>query len=114
MNVAEYMTYYTDYTKEEADGASTLLSSHNFNIELTRKGIEKEYAKLTNSSITHHRTCIRCGRGLSNPISMRRGLGPVCRTKVKRGDWGGKEPVDLGVAMSKLTDYGFILNRGKK
>lgn len=28
--------------------------------------------------------CQRCGRHLSNPISMRQGFGPVCITKVRR------------------------------
>lgn len=28
--------------------------------------------------------CQRCGRGLTNPISMARGYGPVCITKIMR------------------------------
>ena len=114
MNLAEYMVYYTDYTKDEATKAVAILNNHNFNTQLSYQGIEKKYVELVGLPDLHSRSCLRCGRGLSNPISMRRGLGPVCRAKVKRDDWGDKEPVDLGVAMSKLTDYGFILNRGKR
>ena len=28
--------------------------------------------------------CLRCGRGLSNPVSMRRGYGPICASKLMR------------------------------
>lgn len=28
----------------------------------------------------HH--CLRCGRGLTNPVSMARGYGPICITKI--------------------------------
>lgn len=31
----------------------------------------------------HHTKCIRCGRALGNPKSMKMGMGPVCAKKAK-------------------------------
>jgi hypothetical protein len=32
-------------------------------------------------TLAHHGRCIRCGRLLTNPVSVDRSIGPECRTK---------------------------------
>jgi len=77
INLAEYMTYWDDYTEEEARQARAILKEFHLekligNQDLINRELEKEY----------HYRCGRCGRALSNPISVKYGYGPVCRKKL--------------------------------
>lgn len=114
LNLAEYMVHYTDYTKDESTKAVTILNEHDFNTELSHQGIERKYVELAGLSNFHSRTCLRCGRSLSNPISVRKGLGPVCRSKAKRGDWGDKETKNIDDGATKLSDHGFMFTKKKR
>jgi len=108
MNIAEYLVYYNDYTKEEAEEAVKILKKYGFNVDLTPQGIERKLIELRGLPDCYSDTCMRCGRPLSNPYSKKKGLGPVCRAKVKRGDW--RDDMDVlekrSVGVKKLNEFG--------
>jgi len=105
LNLAEYLVYYDDWSKEEFERAKELLEKHNFKVELTPQGIERKLIELKGLPDFYSRTCLRCGRRLSNPYSIRKGLGSYCRQKVKRGDWG-KDSKVVFKGQKKLFEMG--------
>lgn len=91
MNLAEYIVYYNDYSAEEEKRAKELLREFDFDVELSLEGLERKHVELHGLVDMYSPICLRCGKTLSNPLSVKKGLGPVCRSKVMRGDWGKEE-----------------------
>jgi hypothetical protein len=91
LNLAEYLVYYNDWTKEEVIEARAILDKYDFDVEFSHKGIEKKNVELRGLPDHYSETCMRCGRALSNPYSKKKGMGGICRQKAKQGDWGKKD-----------------------
>lgn len=98
INLAEYLRYEKDYSDFEERKAKALLKAYRMDFLLdveNDKLFEMEVRRLeVYSEKGYSRTCIRCGRTLTNPDSISRGLGPDCYAKRKII----KEP-------NKLTKY---------
>ena len=99
LNIVEYMTYSSDWTKEEAEAAHKVLDKYDFSVGFNHKAIESELVKMRGLPDVYRETCMRCGRHLSNPYSIKKGMGPKCRAAAARGDWGSDDnPPQPGVA----------------
>ena len=87
INVAEYLRYENDFTDFEQRKAKAILKAYKLNylleidddIKFERAIQQLEIFKKEGFA----RTCYRCGRTLTKPESMRRGMGEECHSKVK-------------------------------
>lgn len=86
-NLAEYMTYNQDFSPEEAREAIRLLDlmglphvvdeNHGASFYDVMKKLADDGKIMTIPS----RTCQKCGRDLSNKVSVMHGMGPICYKK---------------------------------
>lgn len=86
VNLAEYLRYLSDYTDFEKRKAIALLKVYKLDYLLDiadDNNFEREIAKITTVDGKLNRACIRCGRTLTNPNSIRRGYGEECWDKTK-------------------------------
>jgi len=103
INLAEYMRHEEDFTEFEERKAKSLLKIYHLDFLLnikTEAKFEREIRKLeVYREKGYSRTCIRCGRSLTNPTSIKRGYGPEC--------YGKRRIVDDGKSSghTKLTKF---------
>lgn len=85
INLAEYIRDNEDYTDFEKRKATALLKVYELDylLHLHDNDFEFEIIRLTTVEGKLHRTCIRCGRTLTNSKSIRRGYGEECWDKVR-------------------------------
>lgn len=86
LNLAEYMSFYTDYEPSEEAAAERLLEKNLMpsRVDVQEEDYYHEVAKRAGIGNPGTGRCVRCGRALSNPASVIRGTGPVCAAKVER------------------------------
>lgn len=88
VNLAEYLHYEQEYTDFEKRRAIALLKVNklDFLIEIVDDDeFEKQIKGLEiYNKVGYSRTCIRCGRTLTVPDSIRKGYGPECYSKKER------------------------------
>ncbi len=92
INIAEYLYYEEDYTEFEERKAKAILKVHELDYLLDIES-EEEFERTIRHFISEKkgtRVCIRCGRSLSKPESVRRGYGEECYSKRKIVDGGEK------------------------
>lgn len=87
INLAEYLRYEKDYSDFEKRKAKALLKAYRLDFLLDVESdvlFDMEIRRLeVYSDKGYSRTCIRCGRTLTNPLSIKRGYGPECYGKRK-------------------------------
>lgn len=88
INLAEYLRYEDDYTDFEKRKATAILKAYDMDFLLEIESdsqFENEIRRLpVYKEKGYSRTCIRCGRTLTNPKSIKRGYGPTCYAKRKK------------------------------
>ena len=86
INVAEYLRYKNDFTDFEKRKATAILKAYKMDYLLGIDDDVKFERAIQQIEIfkkeVYARTCIRCGRTLTKPESMKRGYGEECWDKI--------------------------------
>lgn len=115
-NLAEYLSYEKDYTPDEEREARRILKMLGLPIKVDEKhGIG--YHEVANKLFAEGklpkipgRHCRRCGRELSNKISVEYGLGPICRSKQAHED----QMATAGIEREEILDGIEVLSKELK
>ena len=84
VNLAEYIHYEDDYSDFEQRKAKALLKVYHLEylLEIVDDDeFERAIQSVSKEKGAGSRVCIRCGRTLTDPQSVRRGYGPECFEK---------------------------------
>jgi len=99
-NLVEYLSYNDDFTNDEGHEAGRLLTMLGLPMKVDEDhglGYNEVASKLLAEGKIPDipsRHCRRCGRALSNEVSIQHGLGPICRSKQAREDAVATRDID--------------------